>query len=474
MTFMMHSRRAFAAPLVVLFFVLLAGCGTKPAPVIKPAAPEQPPEPELTGTELILTQIAELLAQGAYTEAIVRFDDIDDEDAATVGIRQIKAGVLLSAGRTRDARALIRELIALEPENPDLLFVLASVEGAEGKAKEYRATLDQIIRIDPDHLDALLSLGSLQLQNRSWRNAATWFDRALAVDAQNGEALVGRAQVYRQTKAPEKAEELLDRAIALYPAWPAPYSERAQLYRYYGNYAEALEDLTKAKELSPDSYWVACDMGNVLLSLNRRADALAEYSRAARIEPDNFLAYVYLAGLKDDLGDFAGAEQAYITLARLKPDYYFAFEGVGMHKMKNREWAAARDAFREAWNRAQDQWAYALLAGACWMRAERRQAPREFLQTAMRRFQRETLEWYMLRLYAELSGDTDVSSRIERERSPITKARMSFYLALYYDVLGSKTLADRYFLQVRQLDQKAIPEWRLNEWMIAERGLAAE
>jgi hypothetical protein len=47
---------------------------------------------------------------------------------------------------------------------------------------------------------------------------------------------------------------------------------------------------------------------------------------------------------------------------------------------------------------------------------------------------------------------------------------MLFYLAQYYDIKGNKNLADKYFLQVQELDQPATPEWRLNEWILEERG----
>jgi hypothetical protein len=79
----------------------------------------------------------------------------------------------------------------------------------------------------------------------------------------------------------------------------------------------------------------------------------------------------------------------------------------------------------------------------------------------------------MLRLYHDLAGDNDVALRVDRERNPDTKARMLFYLAQYYDIRGNRILADKYFLQVKDLNRRAIPEWRLNEWTLDERKLKA-
>ena len=78
----------------------------------------------------------------------------------------------------------------------------------------------------------------------------------------------------------------------------------------------------------------------------------------------------------------------------------------------------------------------------------------------------------MLRLYHDLAGDSDAAARIDREPNLDAKARMLFYLANYYDIRGNKILADKYFLQVKELNRTATFEWRINEWFIEERGLS--
>jgi len=82
---------------------------------------------------------------------------------------------------------------------------------------------------------------------------------------------------------------------------------------------------------------------------------------------------------------------------------------------------------------------------------------------------RENIEWYLLRLYYDQAGDTDLAVRIDREKNADTRARMLYYLAQYYDIRGNKNLADKYFLQVRDLNRQGIVEWRLNEWILEKR-----
>jgi tetratricopeptide (TPR) repeat protein len=475
----LFERGTSLAGSILLVLMILPGlfsCSSGPAETVQPA-PEQPEEitgelPPLTDTQSILTGIAMLLDRGDYDGALALFDMIDAPEAESGGIRLLKASVLSSAGRLEEARTIAEEVSAKEPSNTEALFVLSAIEGASGKEREQRAVLERIIKIEPANPEALSALGTIALRSRSLRTAASYFDRALAAEPENREALIGRAGVYRYDRDPKNAEALLNKAVTLYPQWAVPFSERARLYKEAGFPKEALSDLDKAKALDGEDYWIAVDRGTILIDLNRKPEALEEFTRAIALDPSSFLAYVYSAGIKDDLGNYDGAERDYEILTKLKPEYYFAFEGLGMQKMRRGLWAEARDAFLEAYKQAPQESVYALLAAMNWMRAGRPNEPRQFLEQALRGVQRESPEWYMFRLYHDLSGDTDVAIRLDREQNTVIKARMLYYLANYYDIRGNRSLADKCFLQVRDLNQKATVEWRLNEWALEQRNLA--
>jgi tetratricopeptide (TPR) repeat protein len=398
------------------------------------------------------------------------FDRLESGIAATAGIRLLKASVLSSAGRTGEARGIVEEITKAEPENTEALYVLSTLEGAGGKAKEQKAILERLIKIDPGHVQALTALGDISLRGKSLQTAAVYYDQVLAAEPDNGEALLGRAGVYRYQRKPKEAEALLNKAVSRYPQWTRPLTERARLYLGAGFYDDALRDLDRAEKLNSNDYWIAVDRGIVLVDLNRKQEALPEFNRAIAMNPDAFLAYVYSAGIKDELKDYPGAEHDYGVLAKLKPEYYFAFEGRGVQKMRRGRWAEARDAFLEVYKRAPETH-YALLAALCWMRAGKMADPKTFLEQALKKAPRDTVEWYMLRLYHDLNGDNDAAIRIDKETNPALKAQMLYYLASYYDVRGNTSLANRYFAQVDELGQHAILEWRFNQWAVEERNL---
>ena len=423
--------------------------------------------------ENILSEIADYLAARNYTSALSLFNTMPPEHAGDVEIKILHANIFNAAGRPADARRIASEVIAADSSNTEALMVLADAAALENKDRDRRGFLDRVIGINPNHVRALIDLANINLINSNLRAAGTYFDRVLQSEPSNGEALVGRASVYRYNRESREAERLLNRAVALYPEWARPYHERARLYKGAGYYSDALEDLQTAVNLEPDNYWVLVDFGQTLMELNRLQEALVHLDRAIDVSPDDFIAYVYSAAIKDALGDYAGAERDYARLGRLKPDYYFAFEALGVIRMRNKNWAGARDAFLEAYTKAprDESYSYAILAALNWMRAGRQTDPKTFLAQVLRTTPNNTLDYSMLRLLHDLSGDNNVTILVDNERNIYTKSRMLFYLGTYYEIRGSRTLAERYYLMVQDIDAAGQLEWRLNEIILAERGL---
>jgi len=464
---MIHSLFTKRKILPVLLFLAFTLSGT----VFASAQTTQ-----LGAAESVLEQIAEHLSVLEFEKAIALFDTIPNPERNVSSLRLLEASVLSSAGRHADARRIVEAISSAEPENIEALFVLATIEEVSGRQRQQQAALDRIIRINPNNSQALIGLGNIALQARALRPAASHFHRVLTNEPENVEALIGLSRAFRMNREWEQAEILLNRAVELYPNMLEGRTDRARFYWGRGLLVQALVDMDEAKRIAPRDYWIAIDRGNLLLEMGRRRQALDEFLRAVEINPREHLAYIFTAGLKDEFGDHDGAASHYAILARLRPDYYFGLEGLGLHQMRVGNWAEARDTFMEVYRRAPEEHLYALLAAINWMRAEDITAPRAFLQQVLPRVQRDTLEWHMFRLYIDLtarnfSGESNMVVRLDRERNEELRARMLFYMALYYDVRGNADLANRYFLMVNEMSVRSIPEWRLNEWILAERGL---
>jgi len=422
-------------------------------------------------TDAILTEVSRLMARREYRAALELFDTISGSAAQTTEIQLTRASLLNTSGRPADARAIASGIASRDPKNTDALLVLAASASLEGKEKEQRTLLERVVSIDPKNLNAITGLGYIALRAQVLRAAAGHFEKALNIDGNYQEALVGRAIVYRYEHDPRRAEQLLNRAIRLNPQWAEPLHERARLYKSGDFLQDALADLDAAKKLEPDNYWISVDRAALLIDLRRKPEALEELDLAVILDPNGFLAYIYRAGLRDEAGDYKGAEQDYAAIMKLKPDYYFAAEGLGVIKMRNNQYIEARDAFLAAYRQAPKEFRYAMLAAINWMKAGRVNDPKQFLAQVLRTVPRDTPDWYILRLYHDLSGDTDMVDKINREKNPDAKSKMLFYIAQYYDARGNIALANKFFLEVKDMNRPYAVEWKINESVLKERGL---
>jgi len=422
-------------------------------------------------TEAILTEVSQLINRREYQAALELFDKIGDSALQTAEIQLLKASIFNSAGRSAEARAIASGIVSRDSKNTDALLVLAASASLEGKDREQRTLLERVVSIDPKNLNAITDLGYIALRSQILRTAAAQFEKALAIDGEYREALVGRAIVYRYAREPKKSEQLLNKAIRLNPQWAEPLHERARLYKGAGFLKDALNDLDAAKKLEPDNYWIRVDRAATLIELNRKSEALEDLDRAVTLDPNGFLAYVYRAGIRDEAGDYNGAGQDYAAIMKIRPDYYYAAEGFGIIKMKNKQYIEARDAFLAAYKQSPKEFRYAMLAAINWMKGGRVNDPKQFLAQVLRTVPRDTLDWQILRLYHDLSGDGEVIDKINREQNLDTKSKMLFYIAQYYDARGNTALANKYFLEVKDMNRPYTIEWKINESILKERGL---
>ncbi|MDR2865177.1 MAG: tetratricopeptide repeat protein [Spirochaetaceae bacterium] len=446
-------------PLFVLLASLCIGCSSAPK------------TPESTNETSFIEKLAQLINKEDYDGALALFDTLDPEEAETEQSLLLKSSVLLSADRLKDARDVLQLVLAKNSTHSDARLALSHIEGLEGNKKQQKELLDAIVKTDPAYVPALDILGFLALSSSNTKNAESFFDRALSVDPKDTDALVGKASAYRLRRKPEDAIKMLTQAIEYHPQDAVPLAERGRIFRETGQFDLALVDLENAEKLDKNNYWIVYDKARTLLAMNKKEEALTVFERAEKINPNNFIAYVYSAGIRDDLNDYKNAIRDYEILAQLKPDYYFAYEMLGVYFMKDKEYTKARDVFMKAYQVTPDEYNYALLAVINAFAAGEKPAQHKvFLEQVLRKMDRSKLDYYIVRLFYDFSGDGDLVRRVSTEKNPRLKALGFFYLACYFEIQKNPGLAGTYYEEFKDMDRKDLIEWRIYDWVIAKKG----
>lgn len=181
----------------------------------------------------------------------------------------------LEAGRMEEAEGALRTGLALDGEDPELLFLLARFFARDDE--EARLLLERAVEADPLHLHAWLELGSLRLSLEDLSGARECFEEVLdlAPDASDGYRELALLELESE---PRESIRLARKAIELDRDDVSAWTVLGQAQLLTGERAEGERTLLTAcaiEPVDPDgarAHWVLAD---VYASTGRHEDAIA-------------------------------------------------------------------------------------------------------------------------------------------------------------------------------------------------------
>ncbi len=440
-----------------------------PVTVVEPV-PEVPPVPqeELPFEISFATSLQQTLQNGSVEEALELFDEIPSEYAEDKDINFLHASLLLSAGNLNDASNVVSSLQASNPDDTDLQLLQALILKEQGNLKGSRALIEDILKKDPTNIDANVEMANIYMTAKNFRLANQHFVAGLRSDPEDPASLFGHGLTSWYLRNDDAAKDAFNNLVEVEPENSLAWSYLAKLSSERGKYADAVQQLETAIKYEPDyfSHWL--DLGSVYLKMFKREDAEKAWTRAIEINPTYFLGYAYRGGLRDEMGDYDGALDDYNNVVKYNPNYYFAYESIGMLYWKDEQWVDSRNAFLRAYEADPDNISYALLISATYQKENNRLANQEFLREAMKTVDRSSLDYQMMRLYYDGLGDNAVLQKVVNEDSTTTRGKMLFYMAVFYEIKGLEDLANKYYIEVTDMQAPMFFEYRFCEWAVEE------
>ena len=263
------------------------------------------------------------------------------------------------AGRRREAEALYRKVLAVQPRDAEalhLLGVLAYDDGRLdtaldliGKAIAVNATvasfhcnfgnalrgLGQLdaaqasfrraLALKPDFPEAQNGLGNVLAAQRQWNAAIPCYRRALALQPNYAEALSNLGAALTEQGHADEAMACYRKAIALRPDLARAYNNLAGLQLRQGRFEDAAADYRRAIVLGPDVADFHSNLGHALHQLSQLAEAEASCRRALALRPDLADGHVNLGNVLKDQGRLADALSHYAKARALTPGFFGSF-----------------------------------------------------------------------------------------------------------------------------------------------------
>ena len=238
------------------------------------------------------------------------------DDAPPTGPDEILAGAigLLREDRLADAEAAFEAVLRTWPKQPDALHYLGVLRHAQGRSDEAIVLVREALALQPNNAGAWNNLGNILLLSGAPDAAADAWQRSVdAGGAASAQALSNLAVLYRQKGRPAEAERAARQAIAVNGEDGDAWYRLSQALLDQGQVREGLLANSRAVSLWPRHQQARGDVLRALVMLGEKQRALALYREWLDEDPDNPIARHLLAATQgEDHTTPSRASDAYV------------------------------------------------------------------------------------------------------------------------------------------------------------------
>lgn len=294
-------------------------------------------------------------------EKIVQLDTKDLDSRVTLG------NLYRMSNDFSKSEAVLKQALALQPENEDALTTLALLYADTGQAQSAIDLLEKVTAKSPNpRLYAVL--GQQYEQAHTYDKAVAAFRKALELDKDNPDYLRSLGQNLIDSDQFEEAITVYKNLISADAQDADSYLHLGLAYRQLGCFDEAAENLQKAASLKPDNVPILYNQALLAEARNRNDEAVAilksVLDKTAKKDPSTYsnqdksnralllerLSILYRKQENPKAADDAAdqAEKTLRTMLQNKPEDREVLITIAQMNQRTRSWAAAEQAVAEA------------------------------------------------------------------------------------------------------------------------------
>ena len=267
------------------------------------------------------------------------------------------------AGRLAASEAACREVLAVEPSQPETLHILAviaqrvgrystalglvqraiasqggvgvfwntlgTVLHGLGRAEEAAAAYQQSAQLDPASPEPWLNWSNLLLERREYAAAAEACQRAVQLKPDFWQAHRNLGTALSELGQFAAAVGALRAAAAIHPHSAGIRNELGNALTESGCADQAIASYTAALALEPDSPMVRNNLGNALAESGRAEAALAEFRSAVALDPTLPEIHNNIGHALKKMGCLEAAAEAFRKAIEVRPRWPVAYNSLG-------------------------------------------------------------------------------------------------------------------------------------------------
>lgn len=231
------------------------------------------------------------------------------------------------SGELDKAEGLYREILEVDPEQPDVLFNLGGISEGKGDLGIAKSYYEKVLKIKPDYYTVYNNLGAVYYREENHVEARKNYEKALSYKPEFAEAWNNLGMVFKSEGKFKEAEEFIKKAIFLKPDYADAYNNLGATYLGHGDRAKketAIACLEKAIKINPLHAGAYNNIGNILRFDERLEEAESYYLKAISIDPKFPDAYSNLGNIYELQGRADEAVEKYRKTLELAPKHFIA------------------------------------------------------------------------------------------------------------------------------------------------------
>jgi tetratricopeptide (TPR) repeat protein len=233
---------------------------------------------------------------------------------------QIKlAKYWLQSGDIKSAKALLLELVKLQPQQAEAHELLALIYANEGDFGQALFLLQELGKNPNCSFSSLLHLGDLYLQLGQAQAAVPAYQASLKRAGAFFEGFHNLGLAHSQLFQFEEASRAFRQACALNPSSYEAHLNLGAALKNIGEYEQSLVHINQAQALNPTDAGVWLNKGVTFEAMNAQEKALECYEVALQLNPNYLEAYSNKANSLAVLGRHADAQMAFESALSMNP-----------------------------------------------------------------------------------------------------------------------------------------------------------
>jgi tetratricopeptide (TPR) repeat protein len=306
-------------------------------------------------------------------------------------------------GRFLDAHLGCQQALAMDPENPETMNLLAvahtearqfdhAVEWASrairkdpksqylttlgtalaksGRVDEAIKVFDKAAGLKPGDATLWWRMGDALIEAGRSPEALLCFQHTLALDPRNGNAACKAGFILHGLGRLEESLLFFNKSLELLADHAFTLQMRSLVLKEMKRFEEALADSQRATELDPANADVCNNHGGVLHALGRRDEALIWYERSLQIKPDQARPLTNKAAVLTELYRFDEAAATYERAIAADPNYAEAAWNLALLQMLRGDFEAGWRGREVRWRIPELAETYPKFSGPMWLGEE--------------------------------------------------------------------------------------------------------